>query len=384
LPAGRRTDDPTLDSLDVICFGKEPLEQIVREATEWSGRLVDDGGGLRIRPHDSSDWIRTTVLVRQIKDVGIRHRALEIRHQEISLNLAPAALQRVKEALVSGLELAAAQNRILGVRQRARIPRKKFMLAATMRVLKQMPEHLSDDRHYSEISALVENWLSEVAPDKEEIEYDPIEVGEEIARQLSIGVRRQQSNFEDTGKDIVTKFPDYEFEIETGSKAIEDKGEISVADFPTYKSSKFIPRQPYRGWQKSVYEICSFDSQYEAKLAWMLDNDSDLTWWVRNEPKRFWIPTPAGRFFPDFIIGYNETSEPTQRVELLEAKGDIFWESPTSDARLKAQAARTWCIEQKKAGYDIVNFVALSSEIDKANTFAELKTQFSDFVESNS
>jgi restriction endonuclease len=129
-----------------------------------------------------------------------------------------------------------------------------------------------------------------------------------------------------------------------------------------------VRRQLYRGWDRSVHEAYSFDSWHEAKVAFMLDNESSVHWWVRNEPKRLRIPTPLEAFYPDFVARFRLDGGETA-ILLLEVKGDTFWNGPESEPRLKASAARRWVAAQANVGDDHLLFgVALESVIEQVNT----------------
>ena len=71
-----------------------------------------------------------------------------------------------------------------------------------------------------------------------------------------------------------------------------------------------------------------------------MDDSAAVTWWVRNDPAIFRIPTPIGNFEPDFL--YLVERDGHMGYGILEVKSDVFWDGPGSDARVKANSAREW------------------------------------------
>jgi hypothetical protein len=147
---------------------------------------------------------------------------------------------------------------------------------------------------------------------------------------------------------------------------------LAVEDLPTIGAREtFVRFQPYRGWRSALHEAYSFDSWPEAKLATLLDVAADVVWWVRNQPRRLHIATPAGMYNPDFVVLMN--TEPKRTVLILEAKADDFWNPPESAPRLKARAAATWCAAQpSELSTSWLYALALESDINAAASWPEL------------
>jgi hypothetical protein len=116
----------------------------------------------------------------------------------------------------------------------------------------------------------------------------------------------------------------------------------------------------------------TFDSWQEAKTARLLDR-SGVSWWVRNQPRRFRIETPAGMLNPDFIAQFDEL-DGTVEVLLLEVKGDIFWQPPDSPARRKAKSAQRWVAQQSALSQVRWTFgIATESVVDAVSSWEELR-----------
>lgn len=66
---------------------------------------------------------------------------------------------------------------------------------------------------------------------------------------------------------------------------------------------KFKKGLQYVGWEKNVMPVATFDAgTTEWELARLMDRDPNIKWWVRvYVGGQAFIPTPDGRYFPDFI-----------------------------------------------------------------------------------
>jgi hypothetical protein len=101
-----------------------------------------------------------------------------------------------------------------------------------------------------------------------------------------------------------------------------------------------LRRIPIGGWEKCVHEAASFESEGEYAAALILDHSSAVEWWLRNDPPLFRIPTPITYFEPDFV--YLARRHEAAAYGVLEVKGEIFWDGPGSDPRVKAAAGCEW------------------------------------------
>ena len=102
-----------------------------------------------------------------------------------------------------------------------------------------------------------------------------------------------------------------------------------------------LRRLPIGGWRRCVHEAASFESPGEYKAALLLDASASVSWWIRNDPVIFRIPTPVGYFEPDFLYRARE-KEGIDLTGILEIKGAIFWNGEGSRPRIQADAACDW------------------------------------------
>ncbi len=368
LPAGRRVEDPVLDELDVVCFGREALTKIVSDATTWTGGNGATASGLKVTEYDKADPVVVPVQVAVQRAEQLAFRNYEYLEDELRLELAPEALQRVKEAVVTDVDLASAQTR-LG-RGRPKLARTRFLRAVTLRVIRKLGRYLSDAAHFDEVEQLVIGWLDFVRPGIEDIDFDPAEVGEEIASILEASARLKPAKYRLLPGTQVVGFPAYCGKHELMLAPGETVPTLSVNDMAIYDGTSFVRRQLYRGWRKALHAAYPFDSEPEALLARLFDSAESVIWWVRNSPPQFRLDTPAGEYRPDFII--QTTGEHGEGYLVLEAKGDYLWKDPLDDSRLKAAAAKEWAAAQTSGGMAIRVGVVLESEIRRAGSWAEL------------
>jgi superfamily II DNA or RNA helicase len=370
LPAGHRVDDPVVDELDVVCFGKEALAKIVAEATDWAGT----GGvpaGLKVTSFDKADPVPVSIEVPTRRDEAVTLSKHEYVEDELQLELHPEALNTIREAVITDIELASAQTR-LGF-GRPKLVRERFVRAAAVRVIRKLGRYLSDAKDLGNVERLVSEWLDSARPGASEIDFDPAEVGEEIARVLEAGARIRPARYETRFGTDTVQFPAYRMLQEVMIAPGAPVPTLSVAEMPVYEGKGFARGQLYRGWKKALHLAYAFDSEPEALLAKLLDSAPTVVWWVRNHPARFRLQTPAGEYRPDFLVLVKDGEK--GRLLVLEAKGDHLWKDPLDDSRLKSSAANEWAEVQSAAGFLVSVTVALESEIRASGSLAELESR---------
>jgi type III restriction enzyme len=93
----------------------------------------------------------------------------------------------------------------------------------------------------------------------------------------------------------------------------------------------------YRGWKRSMEPVASFDAKTtEWELAKLFDAQDDIAWWLRTYvPGEVYIPTAAGRYYPDFVL---LDSDGVQWI--VEGKADS--DAGRADVQAKRQEAENW------------------------------------------
>ena len=204
----------------------------------------------RNQGHDVQDKadpvvVRVTVPIqREEHCVFANHEYVE---EDLRLELAPEALNRVKEAIVTDIELASAQVR-LGFGKSKERARERFLLAAALRVIRKLGRFLADAKDLQKVQQLVSDWLGpRQARRREEIEFDPAEVGEEIAKVLELGARLKPARYETRAGVLMVTFPAYVGKHEVMIAVGAAEPTLSVNDMPEYDGKTFLKGQLYRG-----------------------------------------------------------------------------------------------------------------------------------------
>jgi superfamily II DNA or RNA helicase len=377
LPAGERTGHSQVDTLDVICFGRDTLERIIEQETAWAGRSPSGQPLIGTKQWNSPQTTPVTIKATLVRSEDLEICDLELLTQEIDVKLGAAAFNSIRKMIVSKLRVAAAQVSIAKAEGRMAYSRTFFVDAVASEVIRRMPRYLSDDLHGAVVKAEVERWLRETTPEGNVVEYNPTEVAGAMVTALNYSAERELGTYSYTGQNSNVRFAAFPitFDIATPEDGAPPPPP-QLEDIPYLgERESFIRRSPYRGWARGLHSIYTFDSWHEAKAAKLIDR-SDVAWWVRNQPRKFQVETPAGMFSPDMIVA-KRWSPDVKEILLLEIKGDVFWSPPDGKARLKASAARRWVEQQNEYSATRWSFeVALESAIDSSSTWEELNAKF--------
>jgi superfamily II DNA or RNA helicase len=376
LPAGGRTGISQIDTLDLVCFGRNTLEQIIEQETSWAGRSQDGKPLINTKQWNTPQSTPITLEALLQRSETLVVHDLELVTQEMQLTLGPAAFANIRRMIVSKLRIAAAQVRVAAAEGKVGFSRDVFVKATASEVIRRMPRHLSDDLHGVAVRSEIERWLSESNPGEDTVQYNPVEVANAMVVALSTSAEQESGTYKETGAQSSIVFGNYFITFDV-PKPVDGQVVVppSFEEIPTLgERDSFVRRSPYRGWSIGLHNLYTFDSWHEAKAARMIDR-SGAAWWVRNQPRKFRVETPAGMFNPDLIVALRWDDQ-TKEVLLLEVKADVFWTPPDGKARLKAAAAKRWAKEQSvHSSIRWIFGVALESTIDEATTWEELASR---------
>lgn len=379
LPAGRRVGSQEVDSLDVVLFGRDDAHGILKKALKWTGKDAgpEEVPGISVLNYDQPTSTTVTANSPAKPVPAVSFLELQIVDEELSLEVDAAALAGLTRAVIDSLDLSQAYlNTGQGF---ARLPKDRFVAAAAVRTIRELSRYLSDEKHLPRLCEIIDSWLSQQAYDGDLVPYDPSEVAGELSRILRRRVQARSAAYQETGAKAELSFADFTIEAELPPGEFT-KAQLELSDIQAYSPDiTFRPRYPYKGWRRGCHEVYTFDTSPEAKVAWLIDNHAGVRWWVRNQPRRFRVPTPLGNYHPDFLLYLDEFLGIPRVLLLLEVKMDLLWESEDGEARLKASAAREWCRVQTEAGAKSVEptnwmqSTALQSMIDDSSTWAGLE-----------
>lgn len=112
---------------------------------------------------------------------------------------------------------------------------------------------------------------------------------------------------------------------------------VPAETLQAHAPGKFRKNAPYVGWKRNVMPVATFDAgSTEFELARLMDRDPNIKWWLRlYVGGQAFIPTPEGRYFPDFIA-----LDTNGVYWLIEGKADDNAED--ADVLRKIEAAQVW------------------------------------------
>jgi hypothetical protein len=132
-----------------------------------------------------------------------------------------------------------------------------------------------------------------------------------------------------------------------------------------------LPRDKSRlvsGWTRSLFPENKFDTSGELIAARILDSTVGVTW-IRNPVRQFGITTQVGWHYPDFVVLTNGS------IIFIEVKARDQLNDPKSDARKKAEAATEWCrVASATSGKSWEYWAVPDEEISACATLDDLKT----------
>ena len=158
-----------------------------------------------------------------------------------------------------------------------------------------------------------------------------------------------------------------------GLFAPEARPEVSFDCAFTFRDGMYEGERRYRGgWRPARHflgadRVPAFDGRddgEELRCAQALDSLPGLEYWVRNvarHPASFWLPTVAGRFYPDFVARLDDG-----RLLVVEYKGALTAEG--TDTREKRSVGALW--ERRSAGRGL--FAVIEREVGGKDVRAQL------------
>lgn len=200
LPAGMRVHDPEVDTLDVLCFGRESFEQIVSRATEQFGAGPAGSAAIALAtPSEDADEQGQTKLVTISTRIKVSFEIPSVRRvppePRLDFDIAKAPAIQV----VSGIDLVS-QDRLSADDDVLRFSVDTVVRNATLRVLAELP-YLSPTLHHPAVEKLVKELLVRLgARDDEDVAIDPLKVALLVTEEIDRRYRNQPIRFEVSGE----------------------------------------------------------------------------------------------------------------------------------------------------------------------------------------
>ncbi|MYH69292.1 MAG: restriction endonuclease subunit R, partial [Gammaproteobacteria bacterium] len=155
------------------------------------------------------------------------------------------------------------------------------------------------------------------------------------------------------------------------------KVEVSFDSFFAFRHDMYRGHRLYRGqWKPARHflgpdQVPAFDcvpGGEEEQCAQVIDSMTAVKFWVRNvarDPASFWLPTVAGKFYPDFVAQLED-----ERLLVVEYKGAHLAKGP--DTAEKQAIGKLW--QRKSNGKGI--FVV----VEKSVSGRDMRQQLSDSI----
>lgn len=341
LPFGSQVGDEEVDTLDVLCYGNETMQEI-------TDKLIREGFGTGVRggitvdpPVDPENPNPPVVPKKKIKlTVSVSNNELRIPQFQMKkavlpldeVSIPPLKPQQLHYFMIDD------PRTIKRLGGKLEYDRAEFISIVATDVVNQCT-YLSYSRHFTKMKALVNRFLISSKCPEGPVILDPSRVVAHIKENL----------------DLLNKQLDVSYVLLPDEEVI-DLTNISITVPETYSTPfdnsmefEWDNRRhkgiPFAGWSRAVFEAMPFDTKNEFKVAKIIDSSSEVKLWFRNLPGILTLATPAGNYSPDFAI-FLVLDE---KNVLLELKDDDRFGREEQDATIKAKAAREWCKAQSEA-----------------------------------
>lgn len=371
LPAGRRVDDKELDTLDVLCFGRATLEQILTEAKgkfgdeeEESPITVTNKGdeGLHAEP------AAKTVTIDLAMPMMISMPRVSVVPEEPDLDFDVLSRKKGAERTASAFRLG--DDDVANTSESLKYDFHTLARLAASRVISSLP-YLSEPLHRTQVEKLIAGYLKNLgAAEDKPVALDWLLIAKAVEDEIDLPYRKKTVVVQLQGGHEEVSFRPYSWRVpESYTRP------LSISERKEWLSS--YSRLPIGRWKRCVHKAAAFDSKPEWIVAKILDASKSVKWWARNDPAQLRMSSPIGRFEPDFVLcvdGFPQT------LIVLEVKQDGLWTPEDSDARVKSRAAEAWCKGVTSAGGgQWEHWVLLEPDILESQSFLDLRNRRIEF-----
>ena len=202
LPAGHRVDDPDIDKLDILCYGRENLEGIIRSATEIFGAEPEAGPPVDIATKDEKEEEEQPIPRKELRVRSRRRVVVEVPNirrvpTEPPLDFDVITVGELAGGAATAIDLASLQS--TGIDERVAYDLNDVVRIAATRIVARL-RYLSDFKHGAAVEDLVRRFLTSLGATADKpLFVDPIKLSLHLGDEIDRRYRLQGSKFEQAG-----------------------------------------------------------------------------------------------------------------------------------------------------------------------------------------
>lgn len=203
LPAGRRVEDPDVDTLDVLCFGRETLEVILRKAIETFGVEPEAGPPVAVTTKEQKEEEEQTIPRKEMRIRCLQPVVLTVPNvlrvpAEAPLDFDVTDVGDLGGGAATAIDLASLESR--GVDERVAYDLNDIVRITASRIVARL-RYLSDFKHGAAVEDLVRRFLASLgASTSEPLFVDPVKLALHLGEEIDRRHRKQESRFEQAGE----------------------------------------------------------------------------------------------------------------------------------------------------------------------------------------
>lgn len=367
LPFGRQVGDEEVDTLDVLCFGRETMQEIVNHLMQ-EGFGTGANSGITVDPKDNTAHPDDEFVPKKKIFLNVVKGETELQVPQFKMNKAPLPIEQVSIPALKETELRYFLINDLTTNKRlgggVEFGRDEFIGIVTTDVLKQC-KYLSFGRHHTKVKQLVERFLKASRFTGDTVRLDPVRVIDHIVKSLNELNSQQEVHYEQLPEVQKIDLEKVQVAVPETYQHPSDNRLLDWREWETRKHKNI----PFGGWNRCIYEAVPFDTGREFHIAQIIDMAEEVKAWLRNLPGIITLSTPVGGYSPDFAIFLNLDD----KTVLLELKDDDRFGREDQDATIKANAARAWCKAQTEATGKLWDYwLLLDSDARECETFDDI------------
>lgn len=368
LPFGHRTQVPMIDELDVVCFGRETVQELANEAINAGY----GGSSISVVEKKKASKPQPTM------EYNLKHKKQplaptqltfpRVKRKQPEIDVGAVSLPPPTSSDLHGFDISDPQS-VKRIHETPKLLLEEFVSTTASSVIKNC-KFLSASKDKPKVDGLVAGLVKGNADEKDKVSLSPESCAAFIKSHLDTIYRGIRPTYE------ATKLTDRIDLLDVVTRVAKPGNTLSETTIGSRSDwdSKNARKLPINGWRRCIYEAVPFDVYHELTVARCIDRCPDIGWWFRNLPGMIVLDTPAGRYSPDFAVFV----ELDDSHVLLEVKGDVYARGMSSDASIKKRAAELWCkAVSPSCDKPWKYWFLLDSDAAKCNSWADI-VKFSD------